>query len=618
MSFAEPNALPSLISQARLAQQAGRTAEAQRLFASAVRQSPRNAALLLEAGVLEASIGNHKAAERLLDRALKLDPANADIHYNLGQIAREGEHLEKAIRLFRKTLALDPRYGDAVFALGEALYAQGRAEEALPLLEQAISIDPRDVEATHVRALALDHLGRKSEAIKAYKETLRLSPLHVNARLNLAQLAAQSMEALEAQRLVLELDITRDAAPEHFALIAQIMNLIGNDKQAVEFAQKAITTGHDELAVASTEANIHIDSGDFDAAEAALRKMLALNPRSIHSYYRLGVIKKLEPQAEPTLRRAADDERLSAEDRANACFALFYLLDKARQHEEAFGMLDRANGLRRREAPYDIRRHLAQVDRVIATYTPEFIASRREHGFDGKGAIFVGGMPRSGTTLTEQILSAHPLVHGGGESLDVARVVRHVSSWPEGVHDLAPGDIQAQGETIHRNTFTQAGDKPFATDKTPANFTFFGAIACALPNAKLVYVRREPGDNAMSLYEQNFLRGLGYSYDLEAIGAVYRAHLRLMRHWIETCGLPIHTVEYDSLVSNPEPHIRMLMEFAGPGFVPECLAPDRVDRPVRTSSVWQVRQPINAKSVGRWQRYEKQMEPFFRALEGES
>lgn len=618
MSLADPSALPSLISQARLAQRSGRTDEARKLFSSAVRQAPRDASVLLEAAVLEGSLGNHQAAERLLDKALKSDPANADIHYNLGQIAREEEHLEKASRLFRKTLALDPGYGDAIYALGETLYVQGKVGEALPLLERARSGAPGDAEIAHVHALALDHLGRVPDAIQTYKETLRLSPGHLNARLNLAQLAASSMEALEAQRLVLELDITRDASPEHFTLIARVLNLVGDNEGALDFAQRAIAAGRGELEVANTQANIYIDFGDFDAAETALRTVLKLNPNSIHSYYRLGVIKRLEQQAEPLLRRAADDARLSVEDRANACFALFYLFDRAKQHEQAFEMLDRANALKGQQAPYDIRRHETQVDRVIAAYTPEFIAARRQQGFEGKGAIFVGGMPRSGTTLTEQILSAHPQVHGGGESLDVARVVRHIPSWPEGIGDLTPEDIRKQGETIQANIFARAGDKPFATDKTPANFTFFGAISCVLPNAKLIYVRREPGDNAMSLYEQNFLRGLGYSYDLATIGIVYRAHLKLMRHWTETCGLPIHTVEYDSLVNDPEPHIRALMEFAGPGFSPECLAPDRVDRPVRTSSVWQVRQPINARSVGRWRRYERQMQPFFRALEGES
>jgi hypothetical protein len=176
--------------------------------------------------------------------------------------------------------------------------------------------------------------------------------------------------------------------------------------------------------------------------------------------------------------------------------------------------------------------------------------------------------------------------------------------------------VHEQGRQVYEVQFGDAGGRRFTSDKAPGNYMLAGALACMLPNAKLVYVRRTPGDNALSLFEQSFLRGLYYSYDLGHIGAVYRAHMQLMEHWITTCSLPIHTVDYDLLVQDPEPHVRALLDFVGLDFVPECLAPHRVERNVRTASVWQVRQPISAKSVGRWRRYEKQMEPFFRALEG--
>jgi hypothetical protein len=176
--------------------------------------------------------------------------------------------------------------------------------------------------------------------------------------------------------------------------------------------------------------------------------------------------------------------------------------------------------------------------------------------------------------------------------------------------------VHDQGRQVHDSMFAHAGSRRFATDKSPGNYMLVGAIACMLPQAKLVYVRRTPADNALSLFERSFLRGVHYAYDLAHIGAVYRAHLQLMEHWISTCELPIHTVDYDQLVQDPEPHIRRLLDFLGLDFVPECLAPHRVERNVRTASVWQARQPISAKSVGRWRRYETQMEPFFRALEG--
>src|SRR5690606_32947488 len=145
-------------------------------------------------------------------------------------------------------------------------------------------------------------------------------------------------------------------------------------------------------------------------------------------------------------------------------------------------------------------RHRQRTSEIIEAYPPQFIDERRKHGHPETGGIYVAGMPRSGTTLTEQILAAHSLVHAGGESLDVAHTVKAMAGWPGNAATLPPEDFTAQGQRLHADLFAQAGGKPFATDKTPGNFMFFGALACALPAAKLVYVKRSPGDNAISLF----------------------------------------------------------------------------------------------------------------------
>lgn len=602
--------------EARLAERQGRLEEARRHYGRAIAGAPRDAPLLVEASVIEGRLDNLKGAERLLLKALKLDPANADIYYNLGQVARQEEQLERATRMFRRSVELDPTYEEAAFALGEALYVQGLASEALTWLERAAAAKPNDPEIRHVLALTLDHLGRIPAALAAYREVLRLDPGHDNAMLNLAVLTAQSADPLESIDLVNRMEAEKRIRPEHYSHVAKVLNIAGENERSLKYAELAVAEGGDVLDAANTRANILIDFGDFDEAEKELRKILNINRDSVHAYYRLSVIKRLDRQAEKILRRHSQNERMTAVERSNAYFALFHLLDRAGEYDDAFEMLRLGNELKGGRVPFDIRRHDEQADRVMATYTPEFIESRRGQGYDGLGGIQVGGMPRSGTTLTEQILAAHPLVHAGGESLNVATIVRREPNWPASALDASPETLRQQGKDIHEALFRDAEGKPFATDKTPANYAFFGALACLLPGIKLVYVRRQPGDNAMSLYEQSFLRGLGYSYDLASIGAVYRTHQRVMDHWINVCRLPIHTVDYDALVQDPEPHIRALLDFAGLDFHPDCLTPNRVERAIKTSSVWQVRQPINAKSVGRWRRYERQMQPFLRALEG--
>ncbi|MFW6076547.1 MAG: tetratricopeptide repeat-containing sulfotransferase family protein [Hyphomicrobiales bacterium] len=602
--------------EARVALSQGRLEEARRRFAAAIGQRPGDAMLMVEAAVVDGQLGDLRAAERLLEKALKLDPDNADAWFNLGQVARERDVLERAVRLFRKTLALDPQYTDAAFALGEALYVQGKAEEALPWLEQAAVQAPEDAEILHVKALALDHLGRAGAARDVYRQVLRLEPGHVNASLNLAVLSVQIADPQESLALLEGVEAAGEVPPAGYAVAAQVLHFAGHDERALAYADKAVSAGANAAEARLTRANILSDAGDFDAAEAELQKVLEIKKNSPQAYYRLSVIKRLDPKAERTLQRQAGDRNASATARATACFALYHLYDQTDDSQRAFEMLSQANALKGRDAVFDVTRHEAYCERIRAIYAPERIAEQRAHGFEQPGPVFVFGMPRAGTTLTEQILAAHPDVAALGERIDVHRAVAAGHGWPDSAVDLEPAAVHDQGRQVHEAMFADADGRRLATDKAPGNYMLAGAIACMLPNARLVYVRRTPGDNALSLFEQSFLRGLNYSYDLARIGAVYRAHLQLMEHWIVTCGLPIHTVDYDLLVQDPERHVRALLDAVGLEFAPECLAPHRVERNVRTSSVWQVRQPISAKSVGRWRRYETQLEPFFRALEG--
>ena len=600
--------------EARKALSLGRLDDARRHFAAAIGQNPGDAMLLVEAAVVEGQLGDLRAAERMLEKALKLAPDNADAWYNLGQVARERNVLERAVRLFRKALALDPQFPNAAYGLGEALYVQEKAEEALPWLDAAVRMSPDDAEIVHVRALTLDRLGRHREAREAYEQVLRLQPDHVNANLNMAALMARSADPLDSLALLDRVEASGGVPPDGYAVAARLLHFIGEDERALTYVRKARAGGNNVHAML-THADILSDAGDFDSAEAELLKVLEINKDDPQAYYALARLKRLGPKAERGLLRHVRDRSESAPGRSAAFFALYHLYDEAGDAPRAFEMLSAANVLAGRDVEFDLSGHLKHCARIASVYSPQFLAEQRPHGFQEPGPVFIFGMPRSGTTLTEQILAAHPDVVALGERGDVHRAVTG-KGWPETALSIDAETVQQQGRQVHDSMFAHAGGRPFATDKSPGNYAFVGAIACMLPRAKLVYVRRTPGDNAMSLFERSFLRGIHYSYDLAHIGAVYRAHAQLMEHWISNCGLDVHTVDYDMLVQDPEPHIRRLLDFVGLDFVPECLAPHRVERNVRTASVWQVRQPISAKSVGRWRRYETQLEPFFRAMEG--
>jgi tetratricopeptide (TPR) repeat protein len=604
-----------LVTQARGLARRGRYEEARSAYRQAIAAMPRNPELLLELGVLAGQHGDLASARRSLEKALKLDRTDANIPFNLGQVAKAEGQNERAIHYFRQTLTLDPEYHEALFDLGEALYVAGRPAEALPFLDKAVAADPRNAEAHHVRALVLDRLERTAEAVAAYRKVLEIDPGHVNACLNLAIQVAQSGAPWEALDLVDAVEVKSDVPPEGYASVARVLHLVGEQERAAAYVEQSLAANVNVNEALMSRANIAIDDGDFARAEADLRRLLSDRKSAPWASYRLAFIKRLEPEAADQLERWADDESLSSVLRAGACFALYSLLDEAGEYDRAFEVLRRANDLKAITSPSNVASQIEQSARIARTFTPDFIAERARHGDQRPGAVFIVGMPRSGTTLTEQILAAHPKVYAGGERQDVARARLQVPGWPEGFRDLAPEAIARLGGELLAKMRAKAAGTDLATDKTPGNYVFLGLIASLLPNARLVYVRRHPGGNMLSLYEQNFLRGLNYSYDLATIAEVYKAHLDIMRHWTQTCGMPIHTVDYEALVSDPEPHIRALLAFLGLEFHPDCLRPEQVGRVVKTSSVWQVRQPIGTGSLARWKRYERQLAPYLSTLE---
>ena len=301
--------------------------------------------------------------------------------------------------------------------------------------------------------------------------------------------------------------------------------------------------------------------------------------------------------------------------RTAAHFALYNLLDRSGDYDEAFVALKEANRLKSLSSPADVHLHVATLERIMQVFTPDFLAERASWGHRQPGAIFIVGMPRSGTTLTEQVLAAHPRVFPIGETQNVTRLSAQIADWPIGFGSLSAEATQEMGRKLFEKLTADSGEADFITEKTPGHYVLIGLIHSLLPAAKLVYVRRNPGDNMLSIFEQNFANGLNYAYDLDAIVEVYKAHRRLMQHWTSVCGLDIHTVDYDALVADPEPQIRALLDFAGLDFHPDCLKPEQVQRAVNTASVWQVRQPISRTSSGRWKRYEQQLAPYVRALE---
>ncbi|HHI81597.1 MAG TPA: sulfotransferase [Rhizobiales bacterium] len=362
------------------------------------------------------------------------------------------------------------------------------------------------------------------------------------------------------------------------------------------------------LILAETE----LRKGNMEAALAHTREILSSNRNIAGAYILLARMRKLDASMEKDIRRIARSSSSGIREQSIAARALYFLLDRAGRPDEAFEALRMANSL---SCPASDRKNETDfIKQIAGVFSPQFLKERAGQGYSGKGPLFIVGMPRSGTTLTEQILSAHPDVHAGDERIDVSIAWQSVDNFPQGCRQLDAQWAHEHGKTIYDAMFADAGGKTIATDKLPGNYKFIGFIKWLLPDAKFVYCHRNPCDNALSLFEQDFNDRHPYSADLQEIARVYNDHLMIMDHWKNTCGIEIHSVNYDELVQDFEPHARALVEFAGLDWHPDCLSPHKSARQITTASYVQARQPVNSGSLERWRRYEKQMLPFICAL----
>ena len=366
--------------------------------------------------------------------------------------------------------------------------------------------------------------------------------------------------------------------------------------------------------------------GHLDRARAAFLKTIDINSKSASAYLNLADSKKFVP-GDPHLaamqKLAVEPEGLSDADRVQLDFALGKAYADLKDHRRSFEHLLAANAGKRAMISYDEQAALMEFDRIERTFTRELIATKSGRGDASPRPIFILGMPRSGTTLVEQILASHPMVHGAGELetlSEIALVLRgpdgRTISYPEFVPTLDGSALMGIGARYLAAVNERAPKGERVTDKMPANYYFVGLIHLALPNAKIIHTIRNPVDTCLSCFSKLFTKGQNHTYDLGELGRYYKRYEQLMAHWRHV--LPpgrILDVRYEDVVEDLEMQARRILFHCGLGWDDRCLSFHETDRPVRTASAWQVRQPIYGSAVGRWRDYEEFLDPLLAALD---
>ena len=528
--------------------------------------------------------------------------------------------LKFAYKVYAEVLKQFPELANALHYLGLIAQQTGRPNDAIQLLRRSIASDGSDPRTYNHLGQVYLYLKDRQRAKQYFEEALRADPAHEDSLNNLANILKAEGDIEAAVGLYRKIQGKNSKSALAKYNLANALKELHEYDDAIAMYKEAVSVepvnymAHFNLAVSLEE------KGRFKEAVQHYEEAIAVNPRHAKSIGNLLAIRSYAPpeklvNAAMALAKAASTER---EDRIKLHNALGKHYDRKARFDDAFSNFKQANALRRaNQPPYDHLKTVAYFDRIIATFTEENLARHRSGANNTESVIFIVGLPRSGTTLTEQILASHPRVFGAGERQDIIEIVRKLHPrYPQCVATMEPARISRYAdEYLSRGQRLSAKADMLLTDKLPINFVHLGLITTLFPNARIVHCHRNPLDVGLSCFIEQFEMPQDFTTDLSDFGAYYGQYDRLMKHWRRVLRAPFHEVRYEDLVESPEAESKKLIRFCGLDWDEKCLHFHDANRSVMTPSRWQVRQPIYKSSKERWRNYRAHLEPLRRRLE---
>jgi tetratricopeptide (TPR) repeat protein len=652
-----------LLQKASELESRGQLTEAIAGYQKVLAHEPSNIDALLLLGRAQLQQGQFEASAKALRRAVTLRPQHGPAQLLLGVALSSDNQPQEALSCFERALAADPGLKMALLYKADALATLGRHAEAVAVFEQALAADPANIVAWNNRGLALEALGRDAEAAESfqralalrpgtpeihfslgnvlhrlgrheeaadhYRRTLALWPNFARAHANLGSALFKLRrwdDALQSLRQAVRLqpDANKpEVAKIHEAIGFALQHLL-RDQESLDSFDTALSIDPGNTGIMSSKANALYALGRIDEARGLIEKAIGLQPRDIALYTTLSQMKRFaagDPAIAAMEALLPDLDAQPAAQQANLHFALGKAYDDSGDADRAFAHFAVGNAFVRRRIDYDESAELAHMQGIAEVFTPQLMRDKAGQGDKSDRPIFIIGMPRSGTTLVEQILASHPEVFGAGEQKKFGEAVAALvqpgqSDYPSMVPAMTAQQLQALGAAYLSAMAALVPDDRRFTDKLLANYNYVGLIHLALPNARIINVQRNTLDTCLSIFSIDFDDPPGFAYDLGELGRFYRAYERLMAHW--RAVLPegaMLDVRYEDMVDDSEAQARRMLAFCGLPWDDACLAFHRQERVVRTASAYQVRQPIYRQSLGRWRAYEKHLGPLLEALE---
>ena len=614
-----------LLDEAIARQQAGLLAEAETAYRQVLDADPENTDALNLLGLLCQNRGDHLAAQTFFERALAVDPDFPEALTNHARACNLFQRYDEAKAASARATALDPELGEAWEQLGFAHLWLRDAQEAFDAFRVAERFMPDSVQVQEGLSEAAKLLKNHLAVAEALTNVLAAKPDHVPTIIDLsialtADLRLDDAAALQRHAMALDPDNQALMAATAHTLFLQRYDLA----MVVTLCRRLLEINPENTKALAMLASTLGWQGRFEESEAVFAKLLEIDPdqenaQSVLTLYKSDAGKETDLVA---LRARFDNEQLTRVDRVAAGFAIGKNLERAGDYDGAFAAYEaantmNANALTAGERGFKRDEMRRYVDWATASFTDGIFERLLPFGNRSEVPVFIVGMPRSGTSLIEQIAASHPAVFGGGERRDIENIMDRITRGPSPTipqqWDYEMMRLEARQHIVN---LTEIGKGvPRVIDKLPDNIFFLGQIALMFPNARVIVLRRDLRDVCVSCFTNHFVDSFNWASNLDDLGFRVTQVERLMDHWRQVIPLRMLEVSYESLVGNLEEESRKLIDFLGLEWDPACLEYHKTERAVATVSYMQIRQPIYGSSIGRWKRFEPHLRPLTKILE---
>ena len=629
----------------------GALEEAESFCRASLIVSPRDVNLLSLLGTILLRKNDFESAETLLRTVTEIAPGYPNAQEDLGTVLLNQGKPEEALLHLQKAIELNPNSGSGFFKLGGALKSLGRDEAGDAALKHATDLSPAHAKLEDATRLFAEGKFRESEVIA--KELVAENPRDLNAGLLLGRIALDACAYRDAELLLRKVV---EIAPRFILAWHDLSTALkeqGKEVEAVEalalaidlepanaltnyfYAAALASAGQTLQASLAYKKTIELDPklagayvglghvlktlGDQEGGINAYRQAIVLRPNFGEIYFSLSNLKTFrfsQSEIENMVERI-NQKSLKAESVVHFAFSLGKAFEDNKDYDQAFHYYNLGNEQHRQSVAYDpVQTELAHA-KLKETFDVEFFdkIKQTKPGVEDSAPIFIVGLPRSGSTLLEQILASHSLVDGTSELPDLGMVSQTITDktrgrmFPGGILQMSEAEITQLGQTYMNRTQRHRGDAPFFTDKMPNNFAHVGLLQAIIPNAKIIDARRHPLGSCVGAFKQHFAKGQTFTYDMFELGEFYLEYDQLMRHWNDVLPGKVLRVQYEDVVADLETQVRRILAYCELPFEQACVDFHETKRSVRTASSEQVRQPIYSQSLNTWEHFDRHIEP---------